>query len=320
MKPWVIAAAGPHAAQIEKLWWLFFAVLITVFVLVMGTLFVALFRKRRRLEAIGPQLILSGPRERRVSRVVGSCIATTVIILFVLLVTSVRAGNAVAPPDSKAALTIKVTGSQWWWRFEYEDAIASYIVTTANELHIPAGRPVLLKLRSNDVIHSFWVPQLQGKRDLIPGKEDNTLTIQADVPGTYYGQCAEFCGHQHAKMRLLVIAESPQAFNEWLRHEREPAAEPATATEREGHRLFLDAKCVMCHTIRGTDAAATPGPDLTHFGSRRYIAAGALLNTPENLSQWIRDPHAFKPGVNMPTNPMSTAEQSAIASYLESLQ
>jgi cytochrome c oxidase subunit 2 len=248
------------------------------------------------------------------------CVTTTVFVLFVLLLMSVRAGGAVAPPDSKAALTIKVTGAQWWWRFEYEDALASRMVVTANELHIPAGRPVLLKLRSNDVIHSFWVPQLQGKRDLIPGKEDITLTIQADAPGTYYGQCAEFCGHQHAKMRLLVIAESPDAFAAWMNHEREPAPEPQTDLEREGRRVFLDAKCVMCHTVRGTDAAASAGPDLTHLASRRYIGAGALPNSAENLAQWIQDPHAFKPGVRMPTNPLARPDLSAIASYLESLR
>src|SRR5204862_4224090 len=177
---------------------------------------------------------------------------------------SVRAGNAIVA-DPESAITVKVTGAQWWWKFEYEDAVASRMVTTSNELHIPTGTPVLLKLSSKDVIHSFWVPNLAGKRDLFPAKSDVTLVIQADKAGIYRGQCAEFCGHQHAQMGLRIVAEEPGKFESWLEHQREPARQPEAESALRGQDVFLRAKCVMCHTVRGTAAAAQVAPDLTHI-------------------------------------------------------
>jgi cytochrome c oxidase subunit II len=307
---WVSNAGGPQAENIRDLWWFFFMVLIGVYVLVMIGLFAAVIRKHT--SATRP--------ERGVFRVVASCVAATVVVLFVLLVFSVRSGSALAPLNAPASLAVKVTAAQWWWRFEYDDAVASRVVTTANELHIPAGTPIVLRLTSRDVIHSFWVPELHGKRDLIPGKDTTTLTIQADKPGTYRGQCAEFCGHQHAKMALVVVVEPPEQFNSWLEQQRNPAREPSEPETLRGREVFLSSKCVLCHGIRGTGAAATVGPDLTHVGGRLYIASGSLTNTPEHLSAWIQDPHTVKPGVKMPTNPMDAADLQALVSYLGSLK
>jgi cytochrome c oxidase subunit II len=308
---WIWDSAGPQASTIRGLWWIFFGVLITVYLLVMLGLLAAL-RQKRAEGGVVP--------EQGTTRVVIGSVGVTVIILFVLLFLSVRSGSALAPLNAAAQVTVKVTGAQWWWKFEYEDTIPSNNVTTANELHIPSGKPIILKLTSTDVIHSFWVPSLHGKRDLFPGKNPTTLVLQADTPGTYRGQCAEFCGHQHAKMGLLLIVEPPEQFQAWLEHQRQPAAEPADSETLHGREVFLSSKCVLCHGIHGTPASATVAPDLTHVGSRLYIGSGSLTNTREHISGWIQDPHSIKPGVKMPTNPMSAADLAALVSYVESLK
>jgi cytochrome c oxidase subunit 2 len=192
-------------------------------------------------------------------------------------------------------------------------------VNSPNELHIPVGVPVVLKAMSRDVIHSFWVPNLHGKRDLIPGIETQTW-IQADAPGTYRGQCAEFCGHQHAHMAFEVIAESPDQFQSWLQQQRKAAPPPSTPETKRGHDVFMRNACVMCHTIRGTDAGSRIGPELTHVAARRLIAAGTLPMTREHLSQWVVDPQAAKPGNRMPPNPLSDEDLDALLSYLETLR
>jgi cytochrome c oxidase subunit 2 len=192
-------------------------------------------------------------------------------------------------------------------------------VVTANELHIPVGQPVLLELISRDVIHSFWAPALHGKRDLIPG-HDSTTYIQADAPGRFRGQCAEFCGAQHAKMGFLVIADSAADFQAWLTRQRQPAAPPATAAAAHGQQLFLHGTCPMCHTIAGTPAGATMGPDLTHVGSRATIGAGTLANQAATLAGWIRDPHDSKPGNRMPPAPLPASDVQDLVAYLEALR
>jgi cytochrome c oxidase subunit 2 len=221
--------------------------------------------------------------------------------------------------DEPAPLTIEVTGRQWWWDVQYIDSAPGGIVRTANELHLPVGQRVRLLLRSQDVIHSFWVPGLQGKIDMIPGRT-NTFWVQADTVGIWRGQCAEFCGMQHAKMAFVVVADSPAAFDRWLAEERLPAAEPTDSTGRAARAVFLRSSCVMCHTVRGTTARASAGPDLTHIASRRTLAAGELPNTRGNLFGWIANPQALKPGTTMPAVPLTRDQLHAISSYLGSLQ
>jgi cytochrome c oxidase subunit 2 len=192
-------------------------------------------------------------------------------------------------------------------------------VRTANELHIPVGRPVMLELRSDDVIHSFWVPSLQGKKDLIPGYT-TTLNLQGSRAGTYRGQCAEFCGLQHAKMSFDVHVHDVADFATWQASQRQPAREPDDAQKARGRDVFAGSTCPQCHAVQGTDAGATLGPDLTHVASRPFIAAGTLPNNPSNLAAWIADPQAFKPGTRMPSTKLPAEDAGALVAYLASLQ
>jgi cytochrome c oxidase subunit 2 len=212
-----------------------------------------------------------------------------------------------------------VTGHQWWWEVQYRDSLAQHWVTTANEIHIPVGRPVVVELVSTDVIHSFWPPSLSGKRDLIPGRE-NSLWLQADSAGDFRGLCAEFCGHQHAKMGFLIVAEAPDSFARWLTLQRDTAATPTDTLALRGREVFLGGSCPMCHSIAGTPSGSRVGPDLTHLAGRRTLAAGTLPNTRANLAGWITDPQAFKPGAKMPATALSAPELRALLAYLETLR
>ena len=211
------------------------------------------------------------------------------------------------------ALDVTVRGRQWWWEFRYP----SLGVVTANELHLPAGRPVALSLEGPDVIHSFWVPQLGGKRDVIPGRV-NRLTLVPERPGEYWGQCAEFCGASHANMGLRVFVDTPEEFARWLAAQRATPAEP-TGLAAEGKAIYARSACVGCHTVRGVSAGVL-GPDLTTFGSRTTLGAGLRPNTLDNLTAWIRDPAAIKPGVKMPALGLGEAEARAVAAYLAGLK
>jgi cytochrome c oxidase subunit 2 len=244
----------------------------------------------------------------------------TVITLIVLTIASFSIGRSLSSDMSgKDAVTIEMTGQQWWWQVRYMDADPSKIFYTANELHIPVGQPVTIKLKSSDVIHSFWVPNLVGKKDLVPG-HDASIWFQADRPGVYRGQCAEYCGLQHAHMAFWVIAEPLDKYQAWLAGQLQSAHEPATDSERRGQQVFLAAPCVMCHTIQGTLAGASIGPNLTHLASRNYIAAGTLPNTRGHLSGWVVDPQAIKPGNRMPPNSLKSDDLQALLDYLQSLK
>jgi cytochrome c oxidase subunit 2 len=221
-----------------------------------------------------------------------------------------RTQTAATPPD---ALQVVVRGWQWWWEFRYPQLD----VVTANELHLPAGRRVALRLEGPDVIHSFWVPQLGGKRDVIPGRL-NQITLTPEQPGEYWGQCAEFCGASHANMGMRVIVSSAADFDAWVARQRAPAVQP-TGPAAEGATLFAGSACVGCHTIRGVSAGVL-GPDLTHFGSRGTLAAGMWPNTPENVAEWVKDPQRLKPGVKMPALGLTDAQARALAAYLTSLK
>jgi len=214
---------------------------------------------------------------------------------------------------------ITVTGHQWWWEVRYDDPTPKNIVLTANEIHVPVGRPISLTLTSADVIHSFWVPSLNGKRDLIPGQNATTWFV-ADKPGVYRGQCAEFCGLQHAKMDIFVVADPPEAFAAWLEAQRAPAAEPTDPLVARGREVFLSGPCAMCHAVAGTRAGGRFGPDLTHVASRSWIAGASLENTRGHLAGWIADSQEIKPGNKMPPVPLAPEDADALLAYLESLK
>jgi cytochrome c oxidase subunit II len=310
----VLSPAGPQAAVIERLWLLMLWTSVVVYIVVMVFVVVAMVRRRRQdAPADEPS------SERTLSRSVGAAVAITVVVLFALLVASVRTGRAVTATPRLPAVTIAVTGHQWWWEVDYEEGIPSQRVSTANEIHIPVGQPVVLKVTSRDVIHSFWAPSLAGKRDLIPGYT-TAIWLQADRSGVYRGQCAEFCGRQHAHMAFSVTAQSERDFNGWLDAMRLPAPEPVTNEQRRGRDVFMVARCAGCHTVTGTDAHGRIGPDLTHVASRRTLAAGTLPQTADHLFSWIRNPQASKPGNQMPASRLADEDLRALTAYLETLR
>ena len=298
--------AGPGAASINSLWWLMFWTCTIVYVLVM---LAVLFAVRRR----------AGTDERTLLRSVASASAATVVILFGLLFASVVTGRAIGSLGSAEGLVVDVTGNQWWWDVEYHNPDPSLRVRTANELHLPVGRQVRIQLKSSDVIHSFWVPNLHGKMDLIPGRQ-TVLWLQADTPGVYRGQCAEYCGLQHAHMAFSVIAESPDDFERWLAAQRTTAPPPATLEQSRGLQVVERGPCAMCHTVRGTAAGGRTAPDLTHLATRSTIAAGTAPNTRGYLAGWIADPQHMKPGAKMPATGLSAEDLQAVLAYLETLK
>ena len=311
----VLSPAGIQAASIHTLWSLMLWVCTGVFVTVLVALFLALLRGARNQSRHDPVLT----SETRLTTGVGVAVGLTVAILIMLLVASVWTGRRVSSLHASSAVTIAITGHQWWWEIQYEDAVPSRRVLTANELHIPTNRPIVLKVTSRDVIHSFWVPSLQGKRDLIPGYT-TALWLQADRAGVFRGQCAEFCGMQHAHMALDVVAESDRDFEGWLDAMRQPRRDQPESTPRRGRDVFMQARCAGCHTVRGTEAAGQIAPDLTHIATRSTLGAGTLPNTAENLAAWIRDPQRVKPGNQMPPTLLSDDDLRALVAYLETLR
>jgi cytochrome c oxidase subunit 2 len=312
--------AGPGAARIGDIWWLMLFVCAAVFGLVMLVLLWAIVRRRRpRVEGTSEAARPDPRRERILARGVSVAVAVTVSIVFLFVIASYWVARALVAQPTEAALKIDVTGQRWWWDVRYRDPLPSREFSTANEIHIPVGRPVELTLRSVDVIHSFWVPSLQGKKDLIPGQV-NTLWLQADLPGVFRGQCAEFCGLQHAHMALEVVAEPEDDFTRWQAQQLKPAPEPATDEQKKGRDVFMTSSCVLCHAIAGTSAGGVAGPNLTHLASRRSLAAGTMPNTRGHLAGWIVDPQLRKPGSNMPPNPLRGDELQALLGYLETLR
>jgi cytochrome c oxidase subunit 2 len=302
--PSALSPAGAGAARIAGQWWLLLAVATVLYAVTMGALLVALVRRRPPPPARDAGL-------RRWIVVGGGAVPAGIVAG--LLVTT--AGDHLSSDTGAGrALRVEVTGRQWWWEIRYPD----HDVVTANELHVPVGRPVEVALSTSDVIHSFWVPALEGKRDMIPGRA-NTLRLEAGRPGVYRGQCAEYCGWQHARMAFLVVAEAPERFADWLAAQRAAAADPVEPTRRAGRDTFV-AFCGSCHRVRGTAAAGRFGPDLTHVGGRRTLAAGLLPNTPETLAAWIADPQALKPGNKMPTLRLAEDRVAALAAYLAGLR
>jgi cytochrome c oxidase subunit 2 len=309
-------AAGARAHSILPLTWFTLLVSIVVCVVIAALLWMAVSRKRLPADTdIGSVAVeRGGDGLRWIS--VGLMISA--VPLVVTLVWTMLVLAAVAGPPANPALILDITARQWWWAVRYNGALPSDAFETANEIHIPVGQPVLVRLHTVDVIHSFWVPKLTGKTDVIPG-QTNQSWIQADVPGRYVGQCSEFCGYQHAHMQLEVVAQSPVDFAAWRAAQRQLAAPPPDAAAIRGLEM-VEFRCALCHQVRGTGAGAVSAPDLTHVMSRRTLAAGTLANNPGNLAGWIQDPQGLKPGSLMPNQDLSGQQLSDVLAYLETLQ
>lgn len=306
----ILHPAGIQASRVSDLWWVMFWICAAVWGAVAMAALVAIVRGRRGS---------STATDVQIGRSVGIAGGISLVALFGLLFASVATGRALDTLRSPEALRIQVTASQWWWDIQYDNAIPSLRVTAANEIHIPVGRAIRFDLLSTDVIHSLWIPNLQGKIDLVPGRR-NELWLRADLPGIYRGQCAEFCGLQHARMALVVVAQTPDDFERWLAGNRTPAPPPATPEQQRGKDVVERGPCAMCHTIAGTLAGGRTAPDLTHIGSRSTLGAGTLPNTRGHLAGWIADPQGIKPGNRMPPPGLTSDELQAVLAYLESLK
>jgi len=306
---------GLQSGQIFHTLSVFLIVAALVWIAVVIVLGLSMLRRKR---AADQPLALHQPFERASGRVIFVLGLATLVIVLGLSIVSYAGQRTVFAKDENA-LTLKIIGHQWWWEVRYEDDSPARSFVTANEIRIPAGKPVKVELESADVIHSFWVPSLTGKMDLITGQK-NELQFTAKNAGVYRGQCAEFCGLQHAHMAFAVLALPPDEFGRWRDHENESASDPADQLGRQGEQLFRARGCALCHSIRGTLAGGQLGPDLTHVGSRTTVAAGTLPMSPATLAAWIADPQHIKPGNYMPKMPLQSDELIAILHYLEQLK
>ncbi|MDB5840740.1 MAG: cytochrome oxidase subunit [Herminiimonas sp.] len=302
----VLHPAGPDAAIITQIAWLLFGGGALIFIGVMALL---AFSLRGSGRPVRPLLWIAG-----------GGVAFPVLVLSALLAFSTWRSAQLTRPSSQHALIVSVTAKMWWWEVRYHDPASGREIVLANELHIPVGRPVYLGLTTSDVIHSFWLPSLAGKVDMVPGRV-NGLTIRAAEPGVYRGQCAEYCGEQHARMAFHVVAEPQEVFDDWFARQVRPAAAPTDAFLERGRQAFLEQRCNACHTIRGVTGDSRLGPDLTHVGSRLYIGAGTLRNHRGTLAGWIADTQGIKPGARMPAfDNMDGETLRALAAYLEHLK
>ena len=311
----VLEPQGPQAAHLHWLIFVFFGVCAVVWLLVMLVLLLGLLRRR---PAPVPPLPANPASERRAGVIVGSAVGATVLVISALTVLSAVTTHAISA-DPSDPLLVQIRGHMWWWEITYEGDRPDHAFITANELHVPVGRTIQLELSADDVIHSFWVPNLAGKMDLIPGR-DNQLSFSADHAGLYRGQCSQFCGLEHAHMALFVVAEDPAAFERWRASQIAEAAQAATPEQARGRDVFASRQCAACHTIRGTPANGNIGPDLTHVGGRAWVGAGLLPTTRGSLAAWIADPQGVKPGTNMPMVPLGADELKDVSAYLAALK
>lgn len=307
--PPALDPAGPFAAPVNTLSWVLFVGGGAVLALVVVALAVALLGPRRwRRRLGGTWLVWTGG------------LAFPVVVLSALLIYGLSLNSRLSEAPRPGEMRVRVTGEMWWWRVAYLDSQGREALQDANEVHIPVGRPVVFELDSADVIHSFWVPRLGGKKDMIPGRR-NILRLQADAPGVYAGQCAEFCGGPHALMGFVVVAHEPAAFEAWRAARAGGARAPGDQQALRGAQVFASAGCGACHTVRGAGANGLAGPDLTHVGSRRTLGAGILPNNRGTLAGWVAGSQAIKPGNRMPSYPVLPGQDlNALAAYLEGLQ
>ena len=312
-QPSALNPVGPNGETIANLFNIVLIIAVGVFVVVEGLIVVAAFRFRRRSQDTSEPTQVHGNTKAEIAWTIAP--ALIVVTLFVLALQGLQSVDT--PPVQAAGqqLTVKVIGHQFWWEYQYPD----YNIATATDLVIPVGTVVNLDISSVDVIHSFWVPQLNGKTDAFPNHINHSW-IQANTPGTYVGQCAELCGSSHANMRVVVIAKTPAEFDQWVKEQQAPPVESSDALAQQGKLTLLSGACIGCHTIEGTAAQGKVGPNLTHFGSRTGIAGGSLTNTEGNLKRWLTNPPAVKPGSVMPNLNLSKQEVDALTAYLESLK
>jgi cytochrome c oxidase subunit 2 len=307
-----------ESSNFLSLFTIFLIVCAVMYVLVVAALLVAIAR-RRRTEA----LTVETGRHHETSPLMGTAAIGWIVLiaagLTVLAVASFFTDRSNTSVADNPQLAINVTGNQWWWDVKYSSHEASNEFRTANEIHLPVNVPVEITLQSNDVIHSFWIPNLAGKQDLIPGRVTDIQILPRKI-GTYRGQCAEFCGVQHANMALDITVESKEDFERWVHAQQRPAFAPMTPLEAAGYRFVTTRQCGACHNITGTPASGQVAPDLTHFASRRSIAAGTLPMSTGNLYGWIADPQSQKPGNKMPTIGLSPDELHAVVAYLGRLK
>jgi cytochrome c oxidase subunit 2 len=306
----VLHPAGKPAREIDRLWWIMLTGALIGFAVIVVLLFLGWARRNR------PNLPFGGGDRAATILIVALGVAVPLVVLSALFVFSdvvvIRATDA---PAASQPTQVEVIGHDWFWEVRYPGTTA----VTANEIHIPVGRAVAVAVRTADVIHSFWVPELNRKIDLVPGRV-NRIVLEADRPGVFRGQCAEFCGIQHAHMGLKVFAQPPARYRAWLQREASDAPAPVSVEASRGAQEFVSEDCAGCHTIRGTDARGTVGPDLTHLASRTTLAAVTIPNTPQQLAEWIRDPQHVKPGNRMPTLDIPRDDVDALVAYLESLK
>ncbi|MBW0446501.1 cytochrome c oxidase subunit II [bacterium M00.F.Ca.ET.228.01.1.1] len=314
-----LSPAGVQASHIFSLWTLTLTVCSLVFAAVLIALLIAMTRAPRASRDARADLGPLEHPERRVSRVVGGASIVSVLLLFGLLVADIATDRALSRLPVANAVQLEMTGHQWWWEARYTDDTPGSGFAVANELHVPVGRPVVISLKADDVIHTFWVPNLHGKKDMIPGRE-STIEFRADRAGTYRGQCAEFCGLEHALMAFTVVAEPAAEYDAWLARQRAPAPQPANALQARGEHLFTTGNCAGCHTVRGTSAQGVLGPDLTHVMSRPMLGAGTFANTRANLESWIKAPGSMKPGTTMPPSQLSAQDLNALVAWIGTLQ
>ncbi|MEF3077037.1 c-type cytochrome [Methylobacter sp. Wu1] len=301
---------GPASMPTLHLGWVFTSIVVMVFLIVAGLLAGALVHKRPQNNGKIDDAD-KGLRWVYIGTGISTC------LLLAMAVYALITLNTAARPPQVPALTLTVTGYDWWWKVEYEHADPTLNFVTANEIHIPVGVPVLVKLKSADVIHAFWVPVLAGKTQMIPGLI-NRQWLQADVPGIYRGECTQYCGLQHAHMALEVIAQNAAEFRQWQTAQRKRLVLPPESDADAGRKVFME-HCSGCHSIRGTEAIGAHAPDLTHLKSRRLIAAGTLTNTPEHRQQWITHAQEIKPGARMPSMVLSPVELTALSAFLSTL-
>jgi cytochrome c oxidase subunit II len=305
--PPVLDSAGPFAGPLNILAWVLFAMGAAVLLIVLVALGLALFGPRRWRKRLGGERLIW----------IGG-VAFPVVVLSALLIYGLGLTSRLTQEPEPGEMRVRIIGEMWWWRVTYLDAGGREILRDANEVHIPAGQPVVFELESADVIHSFWVPRLGGKVDMIPGRR-NLMRFQADAAGVYGGQCAEYCGGPHALMGLVVVAHEPRDFEAWLSRQTAPAV--AASLPNAGAAVFDRAGCGACHTVAGTPFNGLAGPDLSHVGSRRTLGAGILANNQGTMAAWISDSQAIKPGNRMPAYPVLTGQELRdVSAWLESLK
>jgi cytochrome c oxidase subunit 2 len=318
--PSALDPAGPGAKEVASLTWVFLGVSLAVYLLTLAVFFWSV-RRGAGAARNADEIDLNVPPERGKSIIIGAALIATVGVLTVLVGFSYWTDRALTGIGGKPAVEIEVTAHRWWWEIRYRDPAESRGFVTANELHVPLNEPVKITLNSADVIHSFWVPNITGKRDIIPGRTQEIM-VKVDRPGSWIGRCSEYCGLQHANMAFRVVAEPRAAFDAWRDAQAQPSRTPTTSEEVRGQQVFSEASCVLCHVIRGSPAAgySATAPDLTHLKSRSTIAAGAFPNHKGYLAGWVADAPNLKPGVLMPVNMLPPADFQALIAYLETLK